>query len=206
VHYVISERRLSGPADAYFSLIAELARDPAAGHIATRAYVSEDDPRAVLAVGLWTDRSLQSSAAGAGSRPSVMARLDEMTVESPAPRWYRPWRWIERIGERAELVAAVIQRVAASDESAHLEWIRRIQDQVLDRGLAVAQTVLVDESDPGLCVQLAEYGQPSDREAVLGLVEKDPSPVTLLSRRVFIGRVGYRWDRAPSVMAGRATG
>jgi hypothetical protein len=196
VHYVIVERRLRGPADAYFGLIGEMGREPAAGHIATRAYVSESDPAEVLSVALWTDPSLQERA-----RPGATARLDEMTVEASPPRWYRPWRWIERIGERAELVAAVIQRVAPPDERAHLEWIRRIQDAVLDKGLAVAQTVLLDEADPGLVIQLAEYGHATDRAAVLQLVEADPSPVPLLSRRVFVGRVGYRWDRQPTATA-----
>ena len=196
MHYVIVERRLRGPADAYFDLIGELGREPAAGHIATRAYVSESDPAEVLSVTLWTDRHPSPSA-----RPGTTARLDEMTVEASPPRWYQPWRWIERIGERAELVAAVIQRVAPSDERAHLEWIRRIQDAVLDKGLAIAQTVLLDESDPGLVIQLAEYGQLADRAAVLALVEADPSPVRLVSRRVFVGRVGYRWDRQPSATA-----
>ena len=196
MHYVIVERRLRGPADAYFDLIGELAREPAAGHVATRAYVSEGDPSDVLSVALWTDRNLQT-----GARPGPTARLDEMTLEASPPRWYRPWRWIERIGERAELVAAVIQRVAPADERAHHEWIRRIQDAVLDKGLAIAQTVLIDESDPGLVIQLAEYGQLADRQAVLALVEADPSPVPLVSRRVFVGRVGYRWDRQPTATA-----
>ena len=196
MHYVIVERRLRGPAEAYFGLVGEMAREPAAGHVATRAYVSESDPTAVLSVALWSDRGLQS-----GTRSAAAARLDELTAEASPPRWYRPWRWIERIGERAELVAAVIQRVEPADQAAHLEWIRRIQDAVLDRGLAIAQTVLLDDAEPGLVVQLAEYGQASDRAAVLALVEADPPPVPLLSRRVFVGRVGYRWDRAPSPMA-----
>jgi hypothetical protein len=196
VHYVIVERRLRGPAEAYFGLIGELGREPAAGHVATRAYVSESDPAEVLSVALWADRNLEQT-----SRPGATARLDEMTVEASPPRWYRPWRWIERIGERAELVAAVIQRVAPADERAHLEWIRRIQDAVLERGLAIGQTVLVDESDPGMVVQLAEYGQLADRAAVLQLVEADPSPVPLVSRRVFVGKVGYRWDRQPTATA-----
>jgi hypothetical protein len=196
LHYVIVERRLRGPADAYFGLMAELAREPAAGHVATRAYVSESDPAEVLSVGLWADRGLQT-----GIRPAAAARLEEMTAEASAPRWYRPWRWIERIGERAELVVAVIQRVAPADERAHLEWIRRIQDAVLERGLAIAQTVLLDPEEPGLVVQLAEYGQAEDRAAVLSLVEADPSPVPLVSRRVFVGRVGYRWDRQPVATA-----
>ena len=196
MHYVIIERRLRESADRYLGLIAELAREPAAGHVATRAYVSESDPAEVLSVALWTDRNLSGA-----TRPGAAARLDEMTVEASPPRWYRPWRWIERIGERAELVAAVIQRVAPADERAHLEWIRRIQDAVLDKGLAIAQTVLLDESDPGLVIQLAEYGQLADRAAVLALVESDPSPVPLVSRRVFVGKVGYRWDRQPSALA-----
>jgi hypothetical protein len=205
VHYVIVERRLRGSADRYLGLIAELARESAAGHVATRAYVSESDPSAVLSVGLWTDRVPQISAVNAvAARPGVAARLEEMTAEVSTPRWYRPWRWIERIGERAELVAAVIQRVAPADERPHLDWIRRIQDAVLDRGLAIGQTVLLDEADPGLVVQLAEYGQTSDRTAVLSLVEADPSPVSFLSRRVFVGRVGYRWDRMPTGTVGAA--
>jgi hypothetical protein len=205
VEYVIVERRLRGSADRYLGLVAELARESAAGHVATRAYVSESDPSSVLSIGLWTDRALELSAATASAaRPAVAARLEEMTAEASAPRWYRPWRWIERIGERAELVAAVIQRVAPADEQPHLEWIRRVQDRVLERGLAIGQTVLLDDADPGLVVQLAEYGQPSDRGAVLSLVEADPSPVPFLSRRVFVGKVGYRWDRMPSGAAGAA--
>jgi hypothetical protein len=205
VQYVIVERRLRGTADQYLGLIAELARESAAGHVATRAYVSESDPSAVLSVGLWTDQALERSAVSAvAARPAVVARLQAMTAEESAPRWYRPWRWIERVGERAELVAAVIQRVAPADERPHLEWIRRIQDAVLDRGLAIGQTVLLDDADPGLVVQLAEYGHASDRSAVLSLVEADPSPVALLSRRVFVGKVGYRWDRMPSGVASPA--
>jgi hypothetical protein len=191
LYYRVVERRLREHAGGWAALFAaSSSRSHASEHTATRAYVSESDPTVLLLVEAWAAPGLRA-AAGAATR-ELFRGLAEETVSISQARWFRPWRWMERVGERSELRVAVFQRVAPEDVDAHLGWLRRMQDEVFARGLTVGQTALLDEQDPGLIVELADYRRAADRATALALVAADPPPARLLSSEVFVGRLTSR--------------
>jgi hypothetical protein len=191
VYYRVVERRLREPADAWAAqFAASSSRGHTPEHAATRAYVSENDPTVLLLVEAWAAPGLRAAAGAATCE--LLRGLAEETVAVSQARWLRAWRWMERVGERADLRVAVFQRVAPDDVDAHLAWLRRTQDEVFARALTVGQSALLDEQDPGLIVQLTDYRRAADRATALALVAADPPPARLLASDVFLGRLTSR--------------
>jgi hypothetical protein len=200
-HYAVAERRIApGRVGEYLEAIEAIHRSlvPARGRLTMRVYLSETEPNAVLAVGGWTQR-LDAAAAEQLVEPVQTSRLGEITVEAQPLRWFVTDREITTFIGQPTVAAASLLTVAPADMEALVEWARRGQDRVAEMDDVIATQLLRAEDDPGQMLVLVEYRDTLARAAVQAMVAADRPPVPLLRSRVFVGRIGRRWDRGDPV-------
>jgi quinol monooxygenase YgiN len=200
-YYTVAERRIEpGRVADYLQTIEAIHRSlvSARGRLNMRVYLSEADPNAVLAVAGWTQRE-DAAAADQMVQPAHRARIAELTVEEERPRPFVTEREITTFIGQPTVAAASLLTVASADLPALIAWARRGQDQASEMDEVIASQLLRAEDDPGQMLVLIEYRDGAARAAVQAMVTADRPPVAVLRRRVFVGRVGRRWDRGDPV-------
>jgi hypothetical protein len=200
-HYAVTERRIApGRVGEYLESIESIHRSliSARGRLNMRVYLSETDPNGVLAVGGWTQR-LDAVAAERLIGPVRSSRLDEITVDAQPLRWFVTEREITTFIGQPTVAAASLLTVAPGDMGALIQWARAGQDRAAEMDDVIATQVLRAEDDPGQMLVLVEYRDQHARAAVQAMVAAERPPVPLLRSRVFVGRVGRRWDRGDPI-------
>jgi heme-degrading monooxygenase HmoA len=196
-HYAVEERRITaGRVDEYLEVTEAIHRSlvSARGRLAMRVYVCESDSDAVLAVSGWAQRR-DAAAAEQMLQMRHLARLSELTREAKRLRWFVTEREIATFMGQPTVAAASLMTVAAADVPAMLEWARRGQDRAAEMDGVIATQVLRGEDEPGHLLFLIEYRDEAGRAAMQAMVAADRPPARLLHKRVFVGRIGRRWDR-----------
>ncbi|HEY3108815.1 MAG TPA: hypothetical protein VGL23_08690, partial [Chloroflexota bacterium] len=171
-HYAVEERRIAaGRLGDYLDVIEAIHRSlvSARGRLTMRAYVSESEPDAVLAVSGWAQRR---DAAGAEQmlQPRQMARLSELTRETQPSRWFVTEREITTFIGQPTVAAASLMTIAAADVPAVLAWARRGQNRAAEMDEVIATQVLRAEDEPGRLLFLVEYRDEAARAAVRAMV------------------------------------
>jgi heme-degrading monooxygenase HmoA len=200
-YYAVAERRIApGRIGDYMEAIEAIHRSlvSARGRLTMRVYISESDPEAVLTVSGWTQRE-DGLVAFASIEPGHAERLARVSVQEQPLRWFVTEREITTFINQPTVAAASLMSVAPEEMPVLVNWARRGQDRVAGMDDVIATQVLRAQDDPGHMLVLVEYRDAAGRAAVQAMVAADRPPVPILGSRVFVGRVGRRWDRGDPV-------
>jgi hypothetical protein len=199
--YAVAERRIaSGRVPDYLDTIEAIHRSLASarGRLTMRVYISEAEPDSVLTVSGWTQRD-DATAANETIEPRHLARLREITIVDRPLRWFVTEREITTFIGQPTVAAATLMTVAPADLPNLIGWARRGQDRVAELDEVIATQVLRAEDAPGQLLFLIEYRDEAGRALVQSMAAADPPPVAVVAHRVFVGRVGRRWDRGDTL-------
>jgi hypothetical protein len=159
-------------------------------------YVDEKDADTALLVGSWPDQA-SLEVAHSDVPPELVAALADAGVPGPPPswRWYRPMREVMTFSHRPEVLVALRLKVEPTDAERFESWARSLQDAAAELPSVVSTRLLLARDQPGDALYLGEYRDDAGVSDVDRLIELTPPPIELQSRRRFIGRVGYSWER-----------